>query len=71
MWNNPEQEAPQFPPGYQPGPQRLVFDGKRMRKPIQRKTVDYNSVIVNYVEVNINYSPNHLSFLLLLRGSSY
>jgi hypothetical protein len=57
MYNYQDQEAPQFPPGYQPGPQRLVFDGKRMRKPIQRKTVDYNSVIVNYVEVSKKSCP--------------
>jgi hypothetical protein len=32
-------------------PPRLIFDGKRMRKPIQRKTVDYNSTLIKYVEV--------------------
>lgn len=37
---------------HQPGAPvgRMVFDGKRMRKPIQRKTVDYNSTVIKYLE---------------------
>jgi hypothetical protein len=31
--------------------QPLVFDGKRMRKPVARKTIDYNSSVVRYLEV--------------------
>ena len=49
MYYNQDQEAPQMPPNYQP---RVVFDGKRMRKPIQRKTVDYNSEILHLIEVS-------------------
>jgi hypothetical protein len=29
----------------------MVFDGKRMRKPIQRKTVDFNCPMVEYMQV--------------------
>ena len=36
---------------YREPPQKMVFDGKRMRKPIQRKTVDYNCPMVEYLEV--------------------
>ena len=31
--------------------QNVTYDGKRMRKAVYRKTVDYNSSIVNYLEV--------------------
>ena len=37
--------------------QRVIYDGKRMRKPIQRKTVDYNSLIIHYLEVFSNLIP--------------
>lgn len=42
------------PPG--PGGKRFIgpdlcFDGKRMRKAVSRKTVDYNTSVVNYLEV--------------------
>jgi hypothetical protein len=30
---------------------RMVFDGKRMRKPIQRRTVDYGSPLIKLLEV--------------------
>jgi len=30
----------------------MVFDGKRMRKAIVRKTVDYNSCIIAHIEVS-------------------
>lgn len=33
------------------GRERMVFDGKRMRKPIQRKTVDFNSTVIEYIKV--------------------
>ncbi|KAI8614129.1 hypothetical protein BC830DRAFT_1128995 [Chytriomyces sp. MP71] len=29
-----------------------TFDGKRMRKAIQRRTIDYNSVVFKHLEVN-------------------
>lgn len=32
----------------------VMFDGKRMRKAVHRKTVDYNSAIVEYLEVQIS-----------------
>lgn len=31
--------------------QNVTYDGKRMRKAVYRKTVDYNSSAVNYLEV--------------------
>ena len=33
------------------GRERMVFDGKRMRKPIQRKTVDFNSTVIQHLKV--------------------
>jgi len=47
-----EQQEPYFLP-LQRGPQGLVFDGKRMRKAIQRKTVDYSSPTVEYFEARM------------------
>ena len=32
--------------------QGIMFDGKRMRKAVHRKTVDYNSAVVKYLEVS-------------------
>ena len=32
-------------------PDASLFDGKRMRKAVIRKTVDYNSAVVRYLEV--------------------
>lgn len=31
----------------------VMFDGKRMRKAVHRKTVDYNSAVVQYLEVHL------------------
>ena len=31
--------------------QVVMFDGKRMRKAVHRKTVDYNSAVIKYLEV--------------------
>ena len=31
--------------------QNVLFDGKRMRKAMHRKTVDYNSAVIQYMEV--------------------
>jgi len=53
-----EQQEPYFLP-LQRGPQGLVFDGKRMRKAIQRKTVDYSSPTVEYFEARI---PAHFLY---------
>ncbi|OAJ39775.1 hypothetical protein BDEG_23597 [Batrachochytrium dendrobatidis JEL423] len=41
------------------------FDGKRVRKAIQRRTVDYNSVLMRYWEVSI------LAFLFILKYTSF
>lgn len=38
--------APSGPQG-----QGLTYDGKRMRKAVQRRTVDYNSSVIRYLEV--------------------
>ncbi len=43
-------------------PPRIIYDGKRMRKPIQRKTVDYGSTVIKYLEVCRNNCPK-ISFL--------
>ena len=34
-------------------PTNSLFDGKRMRKAVIRKTVDYNSAVVRYIEVGL------------------
>lgn len=34
-----------------PQGQGLTYDGKRMRKAVQRRTVDYNSSVIRYLEV--------------------
>ena len=34
--------------------QMATFDGKRMRRVPQRKTVDYNAPIFQYIEVSCN-----------------
>lgn len=39
--------------------QNVEFDGKRLRKAVTRKTVDYNSSVINYVEVSINLIIRH------------
>ena len=31
--------------------QGMVFDGKRMRKAISRKYIDYNATVLNYIHV--------------------
>lgn len=31
--------------------QQLTFDGKRMRKAVNRKTIDYNPSVIKYLEV--------------------
>jgi hypothetical protein len=34
----------------------MVFDGKRMRKAISRKYIDFNSTILNYAHVRFYYT---------------
>lgn len=47
-------------------PTRVTYDGKRMRsKPINRKTVDFNSPVINHLLVRI-LSP--FSLLIFLRA---
>lgn len=41
--------------------QGIMFDGKRMRKAVHRKTVDYNSAVVKYLE-NRLYQRDHRDF---------
>lgn len=41
---------PNKDPNQAPG-QVVMFDGKRMRKAVHRKTVDYNSAVIKYLEV--------------------
>lgn len=41
--------------------QGIMFDGKRMRKAVHRKTVDYNSSVVKYLE-NRLYQRDHRDF---------
>lgn len=38
--------------------QQLTFDGKRMRKAVNRKTIDYNPSVIKYLEVSpVNVLP--------------
>lgn len=32
------------------GRPNVIFDGKRMRKPVHRRTVDYSSTVVRYIQ---------------------
>lgn len=54
---------PNKDPNQAPG-QVVMFDGKRMRKAVHRKTVDYNSAVIKYLEVMI-LNP------VEVRGSKY
>ena len=52
--------------GYQRAPNGMPisqddFDGKRLRKSVMRKTVDYNASIVNEMEVKYKHSRLWLS----------
>ena len=54
--SSPGQAAPpagQVAPGQAAGVpgQGLTYDGKRMRKTMQRRTVDYNSSVIRFLEV--------------------
>lgn len=40
--------------------QSIEFDGKRLRKAVTRKTVDYNSSVIKYLEVNFMYRFMHV-----------
>lgn len=37
--------------------QQLTFDGKRMRKAVNRKTIDYNPSVIKYLEVSLINVP--------------
>ena len=39
--------------GLQEDVQGTTYDGKRIRKAIYRKTIDYNTAAANYVEVRV------------------
>ena len=63
---NFRQAAPVMNPA---GSMGMAFDGKRMRRAVYRKTVDYNCSVINYLEViYINalrtflLLTNHLNF---------
>lgn len=51
--------------------QQLTFDGKRMRKAVNRKTIDYNPSVIKYLEV----SPVHVLQVIKLwffsKGESF
>lgn len=47
------------------------FDGKRLRKSVMRKTVDYNASIVNTLEVRPTYLDNYPSHSSLNSLSHY
>ena len=50
------------PPPAIPGEPLPGFDGKMLRKSMARKTVDYNSSTVKYLEVNI-FNEKNASFV--------
>jgi hypothetical protein len=59
-YNDP-QESYYMPPG-QGGPRGpAIRDGKRMRKAIQRKTVDFSCPTVEYFEVKLRPPPSSSS----------
>ena len=39
--------------------QRVVYDGKRMRKPVVRKTIDFNTTVARYLIVGRPYLHHH------------
>lgn len=39
---------------------KMVFDGKRMRKAIQRRTVDYNHSLTRWMQVRISHSTRSI-----------
>jgi len=45
------------------------FDGKRLRKSVMRKTVDYNSAIIKSLEVNMVFTLLHIYFYSILLTS--
>ena len=51
--------------------QQLTFDGKRMRKAVNRKTIDYNPSVIKYLEV----SPGHVlqmpNFILFFKRRKF
>ncbi|KAI9364402.1 WD40-repeat-containing domain protein [Zopfochytrium polystomum] len=57
-------------PGGPGGPGDANFDGKRMRKAIQRRTVDYNSVFIRYLE-NRTWTRDRRDHLALQPESNF
>lgn len=54
--------------------QQLTFDGKRMRKAVNRKTIDYNPSVIKYLEVSwfLNSLKNFLpSFLPAIQDPDF
>ena len=47
--------------------QQLTFDGKRMRKAVNRKTIDYNPSVIRYLEVQKSELKPVFSCNVLLR----
>ncbi|KAG5847699.1 hypothetical protein ANANG_G00128960 [Anguilla anguilla] len=52
--------------------QQLTFDGKRMRKAVNRKTIDYNPSVISYLENRLwqrdhrDFARSHSALFLLL-----
>lgn len=43
------------------------FDGKRLRKSVMRKTVDYNSSIIKALEVSLHFVENINGFIIFFK----
>ena len=43
---------------------KMIFDGKRMRKAIQRRTVDYNHSVARWMQVRFIFLLNKLREIL-------
>jgi hypothetical protein len=48
------------------GRERIVYDGKRMRAPVVRKTVDYNGSVLKYLRVRLAVSGDFVWVVLML-----
>jgi len=42
------------------------YDGKRMRKPVVRKTVDYYSPVITYMKVGVHFLAPALSLFNII-----
>lgn len=45
---------------------KMVFDGKRMRKAIQRRTVDYNHSVARWMQVRLNIQQFYYTNKIML-----